>query len=146
MQLLTVGFTKKNAETFFTLLAQHQVTCLVDIRLHPNGQLSGFARGEDLAYFCPRLAGCAYQRMEVLAPSETIFSAYRKDHDWEIYARRYADLMRERAIPASLDRAWFAAQRCCLLCSEATPEQCHRRILAELIADAWGDVEITHIV
>ena len=33
-----------------------------------------------------------------------------------------------------------------LLCSEPTPEHCHRRLVAEYLQKAWGDVEIEHIL
>jgi uncharacterized protein (DUF488 family) len=32
-----------------------------------------------------------------------------------------------------------------LLCSEATADQCHRRLVAEYLRDRWGDVEIIHL-
>lgn len=34
----------------------------------------------------------------------------------------------------------------CLLCSEPTPENCHRRLVAEYLKSKWGEVEIEHIV
>ena len=33
----------------------------------------------------------------------------------------------------------------CLLCSEATPEHCHRRLVAEYLRDCWGNLEIKHL-
>jgi len=33
----------------------------------------------------------------------------------------------------------------CLLCSEETPEHCHRRLVAEYLQPHWGIVEIHHI-
>jgi len=33
----------------------------------------------------------------------------------------------------------------CLLCSEATPEHCHRRLVAEYLQNKWGGVEIIHL-
>jgi hypothetical protein len=33
----------------------------------------------------------------------------------------------------------------CLLCSEATPEHCHRRLVAEYLRDPWGGLEIKHL-
>ena len=30
--------------------------------------------------------------------------------------------------------------------SEATPDNCHRRLVAEYLQHKWGDVEIEHIV
>ena len=33
----------------------------------------------------------------------------------------------------------------CLLCSEATPEHCHRRLVVEYLKSRWGDLEIVHL-
>ena len=146
MKLYTIGFTQKSAETFFALLRAHGIQKLVDIRVNPHGQLSGFARQEDLPYFLHALAeGCRYQHRPALAPTKELLKEYRADGDWARYTERFEQLMDERGIPAALDRAEFEAGPCVLLCSEATPEQCHRRLVAERLAAAWPGVEIVHL-
>jgi uncharacterized protein (DUF488 family) len=146
MKLYTIGFTGKPASRFFELLATNGVERVVDIRLRPGGQLSGFAKGGDLAWFLRRLNDCDYVHLPQLAPSEELLNDYRKDHDWQSYIPRFEALMDERDIPNALDRASFAAQASCLLCSEATPEQCHRRLVAERLARSWPEVEVIHLV
>jgi uncharacterized protein (DUF488 family) len=146
MKIYTIGFTQKTAQKFFGLLRDNGVKCLVDIRLKPDGQLSGFARKADLPYLLRELAAhCAYAHLPELAPTKAILSDYRKDGDWSRYVSRFEALMDERDVPNALDKALFASQANCLLCSEATPEQCHRRLVAERIAASWGDVEIVHL-
>ena len=145
MDIYTIGFTQKSAEAFFTLLAQHEITLLADIRLRPGGQLSGFSKGSDLAYFLDRLCnGCRYLHMPLLAPTKDILDGYRRDDDWARYARRFHSLMDERSIPQALDKALFTDYRVCMLCSEATPEQCHRRLVAERLARAW-EARVVHL-
>ena len=146
MKLYTIGFTQKPAERFFGLLAEHGVERVVDIRLSPGGQLSGFAKQHDLAWFLDRLSGTEYLHLPQLAPSPEIRDDYRKDHDWDRYVPRFEALMDERGIPDTLDRAAFDQKACCLLCSEPTPERCHRRLVAERLARVWSDVEVTHLV
>ena len=146
MKLFTIGFTGKPARRFFELLAENGVQRVVDIRLRPGGQLSGFAKERDLAWFLDRLNGCDYVRLPELAPTEEILGDYRKNHDWLLYVKRFEALMDERGIPDSLDEVSFRSQASCLLCSEPTPEQCHRRLVAERLARAWSDVEIVHLV
>lgn len=146
MRLYTIGFTQKPAERFFTLLKEHGVGRLVDTRLHPGGQLAGFAKGGDLPYLLRELVGCEYTYLPLLAPTDPILSDYRKDHDWERYVARFEALMDERGVPETLDRDLFTRQACCLLCSEAKPDKCHRRLVAERIAREWGGVEIVHII
>lgn len=145
MKIYTIGFTKKSAEQFFDLLQKNGVNQLMDIRLHPSGQLAGFTKQDDLAYFLARLIGCDYRHMDSLAPTDEILSNYRKDHDWKRYVERFEALMDERNIPETLDKGLFENNRCCLLCSEATPEQCHRRLVAERLARRWPGVEVVHL-
>ena len=147
MKLYTIGFTQKSAEEFFELLRVNGVKKLVDIRVNPHGQLAGFAKQADLPYFLRVLAGgCGYQHLPELAPTKQILKDYRAgDGDWARYTVRFEQLMDERGIPHTLNRADFEAGPVCLLCSEATPEQCHRRLVAERLAAAWPGVEIIHL-
>lgn len=146
MKLYTIGFTKKSAEEFFELLGDHGVKCLVDIRKHPGGQLAGFAKQGDLAFFLQRLIGCDYVHMPQLAPSEELLSAYRKDHRWPDYRQGFETLMKQRDMPHSLTRDPFLTKTCCLLCSEATPEHCHRRLVAERLAHQWPELEVVDLI
>jgi uncharacterized protein (DUF488 family) len=146
MKLYTIGFTQKNAETFFGLLRQNHIARLVDIRLNPDGQLSGFTRRKDLPFFLSRLAdGCGYERILDLAPTKEVLDAYRATGDWTRYAQQFEALLDERNVPAILDREAFERFPSCLLCSEPTPKQCHRRLVAERLATYWLDVEIIHL-
>ena len=78
MKLYTIGFTKKSAEQFFSLLRENGVRLLADIRLHPGGQLAGFAKQDDLRYFLRALADCDYVHLPQLAPTGEQLSAYRQ--------------------------------------------------------------------
>ncbi len=146
MKIYSIGFTQKSADEFFSRLSSQGIQTLIDIRINPSGQLSGFARQEDLPYFLKHLAnGCRYEYMPILAPTKELLKDYRNDHDWEQYVSRFEALMDERDVPAVLDRSLFSDQKCCLLCSEAAPDQCHRRLVAERLAKHWGEVEIIHL-
>ena len=146
MRLYTIGFTQKSAETFFGLLRQHGVQRLVDIRLNPNGQLSGFAKQNDLPYLLANLAAnCQYVYMPELAPTKELLEGYRKNLDWSQYVARFEALLNERGVPGILNQTDFEKHVSCLLCSESAPEQCHRRLVAERIAAVWNDVEVAHL-
>ncbi len=146
MKLYTIGFAEKSAELFFELLRQHGVQRVVDIRLRPDGQLAGFAKRGDLPYFLSKLAeGCQYVHLPELAPTREMLTEYHSDSDWSRFARRFEALMDERGIPGMLDRTGFETVTSCLLCSEPTPEHCHRRLVAERLATYWPYVEVTHL-
>jgi uncharacterized protein (DUF488 family) len=138
MKIYTNGFTQKSAEEFFTCLSAHNIQRLVDIRINPGGQLAGFARQDDLPYFLEFLANhCQYEYLPILAPTKEILKDYRNDHNWERYVRRFEALMDERDVQPF----WIIFLCChdsCLLCSEAMPDQCHRRLIAERLANNGG--------
>lgn len=145
MRIYTIGFTQKPAERFFGLLHEHGVRRLLDTRLHPDGQLAGFAKRTDLAYFLRELADCAYAHVPALAPTDEILSGYRADKDWPGYVRRFEALMDERGIPGSLDRALFD-RPAVMLCSEHKPDKCHRRLVAERLERLWPEASVIHLV
>lgn len=79
-----------------------------------------------------------------LAPTSEILDAYKKnDGDWEVYERRFLDLMHSRNIQETVPREILDGA--CLLCSEEKPHHCHRRLVAEYLKESWGDVEIEHL-
>jgi len=74
-----------------------------------------------------------------------MLDAYKKEKgSWEAYEQRFLALMRERRVEERIPQSFFAAPTV-LLCSEATPDHCHRRLVAEYLRDHWGDVTITHL-
>jgi uncharacterized protein (DUF488 family) len=145
VKIYTIGFTKKSAARFFGLLKDNHIDRLIDIRLKPGGQLAGFAKQDDLAYFLHELVGCEYHHFDFLAPTEDILKTYRKDKDWQYYEQQFEALMDERDVLNRLTPSFFAEKLCCLLCSEDIPDQCHRRLVAERLARHWPDVEIIHL-
>jgi uncharacterized protein (DUF488 family) len=146
MKIYTIGFTQKSAKEFFGLLKQNHIKRVVDIRISPQGQLSAFARQEDLPYFLDNLSNhCTYVYMPILAPTKEILLAYRASKDWRSYTSSFTALMDERRIPEVLNRDEFETSTACLLCSESTPEKCHRRLVTERLANRWENVEIVHL-
>ncbi len=149
MNLYTIGFTRKSAREFFDeLLRPSGARRVIDIRLKPSSQLSGFAKVSksdgDFQFLLQRLCGMDYVHLPVLAPSNELFQSYRGgDMTWDEYAERYLNLLEERAVQHELDRELFADA--VLLCSEDSPVRCHRRLAAEYLQQHWGDVDIIHL-
>jgi len=146
IKIFTIGFTKKTAEEFFSLLQNNKIDMLVDTRLRPDTQLSGFAKGRDLSYLLRNLIQCDYRHMSLMSPTDELLDQYRKDKSWELYEKEFNQLLEKRDLIASLDQSWWANHRCCLLCSEHEPEHCHRRLVAEYIASYWPNVEVVHLL
>ena len=85
-----------------------------------------------------------YVHLPELAPTQDMLDAFKKEKgDWNEYERRFLSLMRERCVEDTLERD--AIDGACLLCSEETPEHCHRRLVAEYLREKWGSAEIVHL-
>jgi uncharacterized protein (DUF488 family) len=147
--LCTIGFAGKTAQEFFALLEGAGVEQLIDIRQHRGGQLSGYAKHPDLAYFLEKISLIAYEHEPLLAPTPELLKSYRKTKDWPAYETGFLALMKNRGVPQSLDTAGWPANLA-LLCSEPGPEKCHRRLVADLLAARWRSegrsVEIRHLI
>ena len=144
MKVYTIGFTKKSASEFFELLQESGAKRLVDVRLNNVSQLAGFAKKDDLEYFLRKICKMNYVHLPDLAPTKEMLGAYRSGHlDWQTYERQFLALMDERRVAKKAIKRTIA--NACLLCSEDTPEHCHRRLVAEYLHRHWGDVEIVHL-
>jgi len=146
VEIFTIGFTRTTAEGFFDRLKSHDVERLLDVRLNNRSQLAGFAKRDDLAYFLREIAGSDYEHVPLLAPTQEILDEFkkRKEMPWEEYEARFLRLMHERQVEKKLSPEEFA-RRTVLLCSEDTPDHCHRRLVAEYLQEHWKDVEIIHL-
>lgn len=140
----TIGFTQKPLRRFVKLLQTAHVDALIDIRLRNVSQLAGWAKRDDLAFIL-ELVGIAYEHQPDLAPTADILDTYRKDSDWTVYVRKFQPLLRERNAQALGQAIFQRYQAPCLLCSEATAEQCHRRLVAEFWAKQLPSVQIIHL-
>ena len=147
MKICTIGFTQKNAETFFGLLKENGVRTLVDVRLNNTSQLAAFTKGDDLKYFLSAIAGIGYIHDTLLAPTEELLKRYKKgETTWEEYETEFKDIMEARKIGEHIKEAYAdIPSPICLLCSEATPEHCHRRLVAEIFAEMFPHSEIHHL-
>ena len=98
-KLFTIGFTKKNAQTFFSKLRNIGVTKLIDIRLNNVSQLAGFAKRDDLIFFLNELCNCDYRHIANFTPTKEVLDAYKKKQiGWNEYVKRFSKLINERKI------------------------------------------------
>jgi uncharacterized protein (DUF488 family) len=144
MNLYTIGFTRKSAETFFKRLKRAGVKRLIDVRLNNVSQLAGFAKRDDLRYFTRAICDADYVHVLELAPTQAMLDDYRRQKgDWTAYERAFRGLLAERRIERTLAPELF--DHACLLCSEDKPQHCHRRVVADYLNEHWGDVTIEHL-
>lgn len=144
--LYTIGFTKKSAEHFFSLIRDNGVKQLVDVRISNSSQLAGFAKGKDLEFFLKEICHIPYQHITDFAPTKELLDQWHKQEvTWQEYETIYTNLLKTRDIIQKYGIKKFDGA--CFLCSEDTPEQCHRRLLAEYMKKhSKEEVRIIHLI
>jgi uncharacterized protein (DUF488 family) len=145
MEIYSIGFTQTTAEHFFGRLKSAEVERLLDVRLNNSSQLAGFAKARDLPYFLRELVGARYEHEPLLAPTKELLNRYKKEKgSWEAYEADFLDLMAQRKVESTLRREDFATPTA-LLCSEATAQNCHRRLVCQYLADHWPGLRAVHL-
>ena len=144
MHVFTIGYAKKSAQTFFEHIKSNHIDVLIDVRLYNSSQLAGFSKSRDLQYFLREICDCDYIWAVEFAPTSELLEGYKSgDVKWDQYEKTYNELLDTRG---GLDFFKdFYGKRVCLLCAEATPQRCHRRLLAEKIAGVYANVSVTHL-
>ena len=133
MKLYTIGFTQKNARTFFNLLRDNNVKTVVDIRLNNTSQLAAFAKGEDLKFFLTEFCQIEYVHDITFAPTETLLKDYKnKKISWFEYEKEFSRIMEGRNIKNYIIKNYSNKDSICLLCSE-------------IFGEVFEDVQIIHL-
>jgi len=80
-----------------------------------------------------------------MAPTQEMLDSFKKEKGtWADYEKKFLALIAERKIETAVAKELL--HEGCLLCSEDTPEHCHRRLVAEYLQRAWGGVSVVHLV
>jgi uncharacterized protein (DUF488 family) len=145
-RVLSIGFTGKSAERFFTLLRKGNVKTLLDVRLQNTSQLAGFAKRDDLKFFLKEICGIEYVEVPELYPEANLLKDYKnKIIDWDYYQSKYIELLSKRSVDSIVKPSILNDG--CLLCSEHKPHQCHRRLAIEYLNTAWkNSFKVEHLV
>jgi len=144
--LYTIGFTQLSLAEFIGLLRQARVDAVIDTRLRNTSQLAGWAKRDDLSFLLREGFALAYEHIEPFAPTDDLLDGYRAGRDWDSYIASYRALLIERDAAAIGRDLLSRYQAPCLLCSEPTPDHCHRRLLAEYLADRLGGIVVMHLL
>ena len=147
-EIWTIGHSTRTADDLLALLAASSVALVADVRKYPmSRRLPQFNRDEFARFL--GIAGVKYQHFEALGGrrDRTKDEAARSpNHAWRVEAfNAYADHAATPEFEHALAEleALATARRTAILCAEALPWQCHRRIIADaLIARGWGVIDI----
>lgn len=139
-KIFTIGFSGKKPDDFLDILNAAKINCVWDIRLWRTSTYVPFYSGDSLA----ATLGPRYEYHQEFAPTTGILAGYKEGRiTWSDYERMYRELLATRHPIEGLAPADI--YRICLLCTEKSALQCHRRLAAEYIAEQIPDTEIVHL-
>ena len=139
-KIFTIGFSGKKPDDFLDILNAAKINCVWDIRLWRTSRFVPFYSGTNLA----ATLGSRYEHHPEFAPTTGILAGYKDGCiTWPDYERMYRELLATRNPTAGL--ALNSLDRICLLCTEKSATQCHRRLAAEYITGRFPDIEIIHL-
>lgn len=139
-KIFTIGFSGKSPDAFMDVLNAVRVRTIWDVRLWRISAYVLFYSGENLA----TALGDRYEYHPEFAPTKEILTEYKNGTiSWADYEKLYRELLVARRPTDGL--APVDIDRICLLCTEKSALQCHRRLAAEYIASQFSDIEIIHL-
>ena len=142
--LWTIGYERLLPEQLAAELRAARIERVIDVRFRPQSRRPGMSKtrlGELLASH-----GIAYEHRRTLGTPPDLrhdFHAGRLER-----ARAGFRAYIQRASPealAELSDELDGGPRTALLCLEEDPAGCHRRVLAELLAERRGDLEVVDL-
>ena len=143
-RIFTIGYAGKNAREFFIILKQAGIKKVIDVRLYNTSQLAGFTKRQDIEYFLQAIVGAEYIHLPIMAPTKQLLNAYKKELiSWQQYETQFKAIITQRQIERHIMPK--DADMSCFLCSEAKANNCHRRLVAEYLAEHWQNVSIHHL-
>ncbi len=145
-KIYTIGFTKRSAENFYTILKTSNVNVLLDVRLNNTSQLAGFSKYPDIEFFVKELTDIKYIHDVTFAPEPYTLKNYKKGNiSWEDYVIQFEETMKIRDIVNYIRNNYDDDMFYCLLCSEHTADKCHRRLVAEKFCEINNDMKIVNL-
>jgi uncharacterized protein (DUF488 family) len=137
MKLRTIGYEAATQAAVIGALAAAGVAVLIDVRAVPSSRRAGFSKRILAASLAE--AGIDYVHLVALGTPKAGRQAVRAGHPEEmqtIYAAHLAEPAAQLQLAEALD---IAKERpAALLCYEADPAHCHRRIVAERLCERFA--------
>ena len=136
-RLYTIGYEKALLKDVVSTLAAARVMILIDVRDRPISRRPGFSKRQLAA--AVKDADMRYVHLQALGtPPEGRLAGRRREWDrfWGIVGEKLARPEAELALQEAAEIAEAAPS--CLLCYEADWQICHRRRVAEILAQRHG--------
>lgn len=143
-ELYTTGYSGFCADDFLWKVSTFGIETIVDIRDNPRSRNAAFTQSRLQPYLEEH--GIRYVHFEELGVPRELRESYRKGLERTKYFTRYRKHLDGKQAALDSLAKLMNDSICCLLCLESKAEDCHRSVLADVLASRNGkDVEVNHI-
>jgi uncharacterized protein (DUF488 family) len=143
-RLFTIGYEGKDLSTVLHCLKAAGVECVLDVRENPFSRKPGFSKGP--LSKAMETAGIRYVHLKELGTPRALREKVKLDGDYGQFfseMRQYL-AMQEEAIERACRHV--RCMICCLICYEESVDTCHRKVVAEMIRERFGDgLDVVHL-
>ena len=131
--IYTIGYERRDGETLMSILQDQGIKTLADVRERPVSRKPDF-RAAALKALCDEV-GIEYQAWPFLGSTVEQREELQSSGDFEAFSRKFR-AHAERTMAAYLDWLAEAVKKMptALLCYERLHEDCHRSVIADLVA------------
>lgn len=142
--LHTIGYSGFTPDTFVAQLKSAGIDVLIDVRRNPVSRKKGFSKSKLSEFLRDR--GIDYVHLPELGVPDELRDELREGIERGEYLYQFSRYLAgcDDALDDLLQRS--LEQRCCLMCLEKNPAECHRSVVAEeLRARANGQLRVQHL-
>jgi uncharacterized protein (DUF488 family) len=130
MKVFTIGTDHRTHYDFARLLVKYGIEVLFDVRRTPESREEYFRRDGLQTLAAGQGIDYVFMGNELGGPRDDGCGEWTASDEF----KRGIDIIRSKA----------AKRACCVLCAERTPENCHRRVIAEHLLKQG--IEVVHIL
>jgi uncharacterized protein (DUF488 family) len=132
MRIYTIGHSNRTLDQFVTLLVEHGITRLADVRRYPGSRRN------------PHFSRQSLERLPLEYIHFEELGGHRSSERTPDPFRACAEHMTTPEFAAGIDRLLASDEPTAILCAEALPSNCHRSLLSEALVRRG--VQVLHII
>lgn len=138
--VFTIGYEKRKIDDFIKILKDSDIDMLIDVRANSYSRKPGFSSGTLKKRF--EEEGIDYLVMKDLgAPKKLREGLKEKGYGW--FFKEYMKYLNKEGEEFDKIEKIVKRSRCCLMCFELEPRECHRSMIANKLSEKG--FEIIHL-
>jgi len=141
VDVYTIGYEGKSIDQFIQILKDNEINTILDVRAVPISRKKGFSKNPLSEHL--ELNGIDYKPYQTLGTPKELRTELSETKDYFTFFNKYEEWLRRR--PFAFERlqsevADNPQKKCCLMCFEKDPNECHRSIIAKNLINKTDEI------